>query len=132
MTDAANTSVSTEIEVPLPGTLTPIKKQKNGVVDIKPAVHAAIKDTETAKKVVAYLKKPIFGIYHQGGYHYDKDCVTEIIVDRDTVTGAAIINSKLNRKQIVDSVYVVLRQYYELDKHGKYIGLNTNNFTLLK
>lgn len=132
MTDAVENSVSTEIEVPLPENLTPVKKQKKGVIDIKPSVHAAMKDTETAKKVVAYLKKPLFGIYHEGGYHYDKICVTEIVVDYDTLHGASIVNSKLTLKQIVDSVYVVLRQYYELDKHGQYINLNTNNFALLK
>ena len=133
MTEFENTSASAEIEIPLPSWLMPITKQKKGLVDIKPAIHAAMKDTDTAKKVVACLQKPVGnGFYHQGGLPYDKMEVADIIVAYDTRNGAAIINSKLNRKQIVDSVYVVLRHYYELNEHGKYVGLNVKHFTLLK
>ena len=122
MTDVENTSVSTEIEVPLAGVAHSDHQARRRVfLTSSPSSTQAMKDTETAKKVAAYLKKPKDGFYHEGSAIDDKIAVTEIIVDYDTKHGAAIINSGLNNKQKRDSVFVVLRQYYELDRrHGKY------------
>ena len=118
--------------IPLPAWLLPVKKQAKGHVDIKPAIDKAVLDIESSKKIVAQLKPPAEGIYHHGGKDYDKMAVAQIVIEYDTKHGATIINSGLNQKQIVDSTYVVLRRYYKLDKHDKYVAVNTENFVLLK
>lgn len=98
-----------------------------GKVDVKPQIEAALNDDDVIESIEAY--KTNGG--KCGDPRIDDVRAMDIILEWDDARDGTIRKSGLKEREILDSVNVVLRRRFVLDKKRKIVGVNDKHFKLL-
>jgi hypothetical protein len=97
------------------------------VGDIKPFIELALGSDEVKEKVDPYLTNG--GVEHHKLLDYLR--AADIIVKYDDKHGGNISARGLPAIDVVNQLKVVLRRLYELNEHGKVVGVNPKRLILI-
>ena len=108
--------------LPRPNQVTPVSA-KYARPDIKPAVEMAFQKPAFIERIEPYLVNG--GV--EGHKLYDMRCMLEIAIDFEP----SISTAKINTKEKVDQMMVVVRRHYVIDKRGRFVSVNPKRYMLL-